>query len=543
MGLAVSRTLPDPAAALARGDWRAAHAQCLARLGQAPEDAIALAGLATIAEAHGNFRQAEGLMARARRAAPDDPAPAVHHARLLSLLSDGDGAAAASEAALALAPEDPGLLDVLGVVLSRAGRHAEAADLFARATAGRPGNGAGWRNLASALRFCGRFAEAEAAYDRAIAIDPDDGEAWLARIGLRRQRREDDPTPALMAAWERRGDQPDHALRIGHALAKTAEDLGDRDAAMRWLAQAKTAKARVVRHDPAATDRLYALAAQTVGEAPDRLLGLAGPSPILVVGAPRTGTTLVDRILSSHPDIVSIGESPSLSLAVKRLAGTRSNRVLDEETLVAARTISPRAIAEAYLAGIAGAAGADRRTVDKMPLNLLYAGLALRALPDARIVRLRRHPIDAVLANWRQLFAPRQGHYDHNWELAHVARWVVAIERVGAHWRAVLPRDRYFEIGYEEIIADQVPATRRLLDRCGLDWDDRCLRFYENAAPVSTASAVQVREPLHARSVGAWRAVATHLAPAIAVLRDAGLIDSDGEPTGIAAYQPTEAAG
>lgn len=529
-----SSPLPDPRPALAAGNWRLAYDQCQARLARVPGDALAMAGLATIAEAHDNLGQAEALLARARDAEPGNAGYAARHARILSMLNRPEAAAAAADAAVAAGPTGGALLDTLGVVLSRVGRHEEAAELFAQATAAQPSHAPGWRNLGNALRFCGRFDAAEAAYTRALEIDPIDAEAWLARVGLRRQRADDDPTPALVQLWEKRGDDPDVALRIGHALAKTAEDLGDRDAAMRWLAEAKVAKAAAVGHDPDATDRLYAAAIATYPR-PDARAGLAGPAPILVVGAPRTGTTLVDRIIGSHGAVASVGESPALSLAVKRLAATRSNRVLDEATLAAARDIDPAAIGQAYLAAIEPQRGDAARTVDKMPLNLLYAGLAHAALPDAPIVRLRRHPLDAVLANWRQLFAPRFGHYDHNWRLDHVARWIVAVERVAAHWHAVLPAERYLEIGYEEIIADQEASTRRLLDFCGLDWDPRCLDFHANAAPVSTASAVQVREPLHARSVGAWRRVESHLAPAIAVLRDAGIIDEEGNPAGIAA--------
>lgn len=527
--------LPDPRDAFARRDWREAHRLCMARLAASPEDGGALAGLASIAEAHGNFAQAEGLLQRCRSSAPDDPGYAVRHARLLSLLSRPDEAAAAADAALAIGVERYAELETLGVVLSRVERHDEAAALFLRAAELRPDHAVAHRNLGNALRFCGRFADAESAYARAIALDPDDSEAWLAKVGLRRQRADDDPTPELQALWMRRGDEPDHILRIGHALAKTAEDLGDRDAAMRSIAAAKQAKAAQVRHDPDRTDRIYeaAIATCTLADLPSS--GLAGPAPILVVGAPRTGTTLVERILSSHSAIMSVGESGALSLAVKRLGGTRSNHVLDEETLRAARAIVPEAIGRAYVGAVGARLPTGVRSVDKMPLNLLYAGIAHRALPDARIVRLRRHPLDAVLANWRQLFAPRAGHYDHVWSLEHIARWIVAVERVAAHWRVVLPPDRYFEIGYEEIVADQERATRRLLDFCGLPFEQACLRFHENAAPVSTASAVQVREPIHARSVGAWRGVERHLVPAIAVLRAAGLIDAAGDPAGIAA--------
>ncbi len=504
--------------ALRERRWRDAHAQGLARLARDPQDAAALSALARIAEAHGNIAQAEALLARATAAAPADVELGARRARLLTLLSRFGEAADLAQAVLAQAPDDGAVLDALGVTLARAGRDVLALDAFAAAVQRRPDDGGGWRNYAGALRAAGRFEAAEAACDRALAADPADARAWLAKVGLRRQTPRADPTPTLRALWEARGPDPDTSLRLGHALAKTAEDLGRRDDAMAWLARAKADKARAVAHDPDSTDRLYAAAAEArLADGPGRV----GPSPLFVVGAPRTGTTLVERILSSHPDIRPVGESPALSLALKRLAGTRTEQVLDAPTLAAAGAVTPHALADAYLREVAGDSGG--RTVDKTPLNLLYARLVLQALPDARVVRLRRQPMDVVLANWRQLFAPRFGHYDHNWSLPHLARWVVAVERLAATWRAELPADRYLEIDYEEVVTDTNTAVARLLAFCDLDPNTRCLAFWENAAPVSTASAVQVRERPHARSVGAWRQVEPWLAPAAGILREAGL--------------------
>jgi len=158
-----------------------------------------------------------------------------------------------------------------------------------------------------------------------------------------------------------------------------------------------------------------------------------------------------------------------------------------------------------------------------MPLNVLYAGLICRALPNARIVCLRRHPMDAGLSNYRQLFATRFPYYDYALDLEHTGRYVSEFERLADHWATALPADRYLNVRYEDLVADQEGATRRLLAHCGLAWDPACLAFHENQAPVATPSAVQVRSPIHAGSVGRWKRYGAGLEPMAAALKAAGI--------------------
>ena len=167
---------------------------------------------------------------------------------------------------------------------------------------------------------------------------------------------------------------------------------------------------------------------------------------------------------------------------------------------------------------------ADRpRLVDKLPFNFFYAGLIHRALPNARIVCLRRGAMDTCLSNYRQLFAQDSPFHDYACDLGDIARYVAAFDRLANHWRQVLPPDRFIELRYEQLVARQEDETRRLLAFCGLDWDPRCLAFQDNAAGVSTASVVQVRQPLFSTSIGRWRRYGPGLAEAEAVLADAGV--------------------
>jgi Tfp pilus assembly protein PilF len=503
---------------LARRDHAAAHALCMSALKDDPGSGRAFFLLGVIAADHGNPGKAAELL---ERAVALDPSSARHHAHLarcLTALNRHDAARAAAERAAALDPVDAHTLDTIGVVFSRTGLHDRATPVFARAVALSPDNAGYQQNFATALQFAGDMAGAEAAFRRAVALDPTLHRAWWA-LGQMTAL-----TPGEVARLEAlfpdgEGADPDVAQHLGHALAKAREDAGDHPGALDWLIRAKAPRKAALARDPARDAALFAAAAVAAGPpapaAPDA-------APIFVVGLPRTGTTLVDRILSSHPDATSVGERTDFALVLKRMAGTPSPLVLDEETLAAAGGLDLAEAGRRYLAAVAPLAAAAR-PIDKMPLNVVYAGLILRALPNARIVCLRRHPMDAALSNYRQLFATRFPYYDYALGLEDTARYVAGFERLADHWTATLPPDRWTELRYEALVADQEGETRRVLAHCGLGWDPACLAFHENAAPVATPSALQVREPIHAGSIGRWRKSGPGLEPMLKVFAAAGI--------------------
>jgi len=228
---------------------------------------------------------------------------------------------------------------------------------------------------------------------------------------------------------------------------------------------------------------------------------------------PRTGTTLVDRILSSHPDVFSAGEMTQFALVIKRMTNTPSNKVLDAETLDASSTLDFAAVGARYLDSTRPRTGHTRRFIDKMPLNFFYAALIHAALPDARIICLRRNPMDTCLSNFRQLFSTRFPYYDYAYDLLDTGRYYERFNALIETWRRVLPAERFIEVDYESIIANQEAETRRLLTFCDLPWNDACLAFHTNAAPVATASSVQVRSPIYTSSVGRWQRYGEKLDP------------------------------
>lgn len=506
--------------AISRRDWTQAESKCLAWIAVAPDDseALFLAGIAATEQR--NFAVAIPRLQRAAALDSSRPARWVQLARALSLAQRTADALAAAERAIQLNPDDALSLDTLGVVFSRTERHEQAASLFERAAHRFPANAGYQFNLASSLKFLGRFDAAEAAYESCIAADAEFWKAHSALSQLRRQCATHNHVERLRGLLTRPGLTADAQLHLHLALAKELEDLDQPRAAFAHTLAGKSAKRATLAYSIAEDEQMFAALHRAFAQ-PLTPQPLAPDAPIFVVGMPRTGTTLVERILGSHLLLRTVGESQMFPRAVKRAAATRSREVLDVETIERAGTSDTTQIGAAYLAATRSTVDA-RRHIDKLPMNFLYAGFIHRALPGARVICMRRHPLDACLSNYRQLFALNFPYYRYAYDLLDTGRYYVLFERLIAHWRRVVP-GTLLEMPYEELVAEPEAQIRRLLDFCGLPWDAACLHFERNAAAVSTASAVQVRSPIYRSSVGRWRALPDELAELRALLVAAGI--------------------
>lgn len=464
-----------------------------------------------IEEKAGRVSRALPLVERALASGPT-PQRLAHYARLLSLARRDEDAGRIARAALALAPEDARSLDTIGCVLARLGDHEGSIAPFQAAVARAPDD-AGYRyNLAAACGFTGRVAEARVQYEALLALEPGHARAHYALAIAARNGPADNHVARLRAVLGGTADPLDR-MRLHYALAKELEDLGEDAGAFAELDAANGARKRAIGYDFATDAALFdAIEAGFAGP------GLAGegpcdPAPIFVVGMPRTGTTLVDRILSSHAQVGSAGELQAMPLAVKEAAGTRSRVIVDAETIRASLGGDARALGDRYMTRAAPHRPADRaRFVDKLPANFLYIGHIVQALPGARIVCLRRDPMDTVWSNFKNLFAPGSAYYFYSNDLMDTARYYARFDRLMAFWRQRFP-GRILELGYEALVADQEGETRRLLAHCGLDWDAATLDFHRNSAAVATPSAAQVRRPMNADGIGRWRAHADAMAP------------------------------
>jgi tetratricopeptide (TPR) repeat protein len=439
-------------------------------------------------------------------------------------LAQRPAALEAASAARDLSPNDPVVLDSVGTLFSLANEQGAALEALDRAVALAPTNPRYRFNRAAIRRFAGDLEGAEADYDFVIARRPVDYEAYLNRAELRIQSAERNHIAELEALIarpiaDRRGE-----VQLRYALAKEYEDIGGYEksfAHLRAGADLQRAHMRYdVAHDVATVDWIieaFPKPASALNEA----RGNPEDSPIFIVGLPRSGSTLFERILSSHSQIAAAGELNDLALALVETAQSQVGRgnLPRRELVRAAAAVDFAALGRDYLRRARSALGVQGRFIDKMPLNYLYCGIIHRALPNARIIHVTRHPMAAGYAMYKTLF--KDG-YPFSYDLSDIGRYYVAYRRLMAHWRDYLG-DALLEISYEDLIADQAGATRRLLEACGLEWQEGCMRFHLNAAATTTASAAQVRRPLYATSVNQWRHFAAQLEPLRRAYAEAGI--------------------
>ncbi|WP_457008700.1 sulfotransferase [Luteimonas sp. A537] len=467
--------------------------------------------------------------------------------------------AACTEAMHALSAEaddQPDLLQELGLRYTLLGLFHEAERCYATALALRPGDPACLYNHATTLLALGRMDEAEAALDRVIEQTPEDGDAWYNRSTLRRQTPERNHVAAIEARLARVPEASAEVVPLNYALAREREDLGEHAASFAALRRGADARRRRLQYrveDDLDTMRLIADTFDA-GFFAQQHAGHDDARPLFVVGLPRSGTTLVERTLASHPAVTSRGESADLAQAVVRLASPASGKA---ELVRRSAGMDFAALGRAYCgtlpqcavpndeapsgAGLNDAAPQDAaphdgrsasghvRMVDKTPGNLLYLGLVAAALPQARIIHLRRNPMDACYAMYKTLFRMA---YPFSYDLDDLGRYWLGYSELMAHWRRVLPADRFIEVDYEDLVADHEGVSRRLVAHAGLDWDSACLAFDRNPEPTLTASAAQVRQPVYRSSVGLWRHHERELAPLRRRLEEAGVMTGDDTISG-----------
>jgi tetratricopeptide (TPR) repeat protein len=502
-------------AALKRGDNDGARRLCRELIAQRPDhaDSHFLLGMAEANQGHLPTALVSVQNAARLRSSPEYLAQL---ARLLVIARRDADALTAAGQALALQPADALTLDTIGGVYSRLGAHKAALPCFAEAVAKNPHHAQMRFNYAASLNFTGQFVAAEEQYEAAIALQPRFVKAHSSLSSVRTQTPERNHIDRLEALLTNTTDSID-SLHLHYALAKEHEDLKRREAVFYHLDTANRRRKAELGYD-IAFDRAIFDGLKQHFLADDYYTGAGamldpGLAPIFVLGMPRTGTTLVDRILSSHPEVESAGELQVMQVGLKRLARTTGRFALDPETIAAARRLDPAQLGQLYMDNAAPYRKSARRFIDKLPLNFLYIGYIARALPQAKIICLRRHPLDTVWSNYRHLFATHFSYYSYSYDLLDTAAYYVMFDELMRFWQQLFP-GRVLEVQYETLVEDQEAQTRRLLEHCGLPWDPRCLSFHDNDAAVATPSATQVRQPMYRSALGRWRHYAQYLEPA-----------------------------
>jgi tetratricopeptide (TPR) repeat protein len=425
-------------------------------------------------------------------------------------------------------PDDRGLtapaqLSQLAFLCNQAAMHEESAALYSRLTSLEPNDGGHWYNLATIQRFLGLSELAESSLENAIALNPKDYEAYELRADLRTQTAESNHVDQLETMLAKGIGLPAGEVRICYTLAKELEDLGEHERAFGFLMRGAALRRRHIQYRlQDDLDTMQALE-ETFGPAffAQNIHGQRNSAPIFVIGLPRTGTTLLERILGSHSQVTAVGELHQFAEQLTTQLGTEKVRQSATRVELVRRSaeLDFEQLGRSYLASVQPLTGRTKRFVDKMPLNFLYAGLIHAALPEATIIHVRRHPMDTCYAIYKRLF----GHaYPWSYDLREIAAYYTAYRKLMAHWNNVLPGVIH-EVHYEQLVNETEQVTRRLLGQCGLAWEDNCSQFHQQAQASTTASASQVRQPVYDSSVGLWRRYEKQLKPLAEILHENGI--------------------
>lgn len=507
-----------------RQDWDVALSLAQQALAINPDDIRAHEAAGFAALQRGRARTALLHLQHLAFATPDDAWLHMHQARALVMLQRMDEAMVHVHRARSLLPDDPMIADLGGVLLVQCGAHAEALAAFERAV---ELNGAhpGFRfNLATTLASAGKTAKAASHFEHCIALDPMHWRAHHALSQLQRQTPRSNHITRLQALLPRLQGHVSATLQINTALAKELHDLGEYGKAFKALEAGKRQPAALRRHTEADDDALFEalsrVRAARYSSATSR--GYDSAEPIFIIGMPRSGTTLLERILGTHAEVTAAGELQNFATALKDGMGGESFHLFKPEHYAAIDDADWQLIGKRYIDSTRPLTGGTPRFTDKLPHNFLYAGMIANALPQARIILVRRNPLDTCLGNYRLAFAPESPYFDYSHDLLRVGRYYLQFDRLMKHWTQAFP-GRIHEVDYEAIVSNPATTLKGVFDYCGLAWNEDVIQFHLNPTPVTTASAAQVREPLHTSSMQLWKHYRHELTPLRALLESNGI--------------------
>jgi tetratricopeptide (TPR) repeat protein len=506
--------LVKAAACLRKKELPEAERLTRAILKQDPGDPTAIRMLAAIGMELGRFDDAINLLERCLELAPEFHLARQNYAVALSRRQRFDEALAEVDKLFVAEPNNPSYLLLRGTFLVQKGDHAPALELYERFLAQYPQQSGAQMNYGHTLKTVGRLDEAIRAYHKAIELRPQTGEAYWSLANLKTVRFEDADINDMQRQIDEDGGDPDDQSHLLFALGKAMEDRGDFDAAFDYYARGNALRGRRHRHHARinvfdTARQIKTLDAKFFEER--RGWGCPAPDPIFIVGLPRAGSTLLEQILASHSQVEGTSELPDI-IAISRRLGrkSRSNPASDYPEIL--RTLDADAVRElgaGYLASTRVQRHGKPFFIDKMPNNFKHIGLIHLILPEAKIIDARRHPMAGCFSCFKQLFAHGQ---TFTYSLRDLGYYYRDYVRLMDHWDSVLP-GRVLKVQYEDMVADTENQIRRLLDYCGLPFEDECLRFYETERAIRTPSSEQVRQPVYTEGLEQWRNFEPHLGP------------------------------
>jgi Flp pilus assembly protein TadD len=483
-------------------------------LALAPSYAPIYFELGNAQSALGKFQDAVESYERALTINPNASEVLANLAHALVQLGQYDEAAEGLRRSLLLIPNDPQSLTLMAQLAYRRGKLDEALDHIQRTLALKPDQSDAYNIWGCVLMVQGRLPEARQAYEKAVALDPAATGCYVDLAESKTFTPGDEHLVAMEAlAGQSNGLSNLDRFQLDFALGKAYADIKDYRRSFQHFLAANAGKRAITAYDEKAEFDLFERIEQVFSrELIASKLGNGVPSrrPIFIVGMPRSGTTLIEQVLASHPAVFSAGELETLNQIVKVIGGLQRYPMFIPQLSGAALG----KIGVEYLKYLETLPQAERIT-DKMPSNFYFVGLIHLALPEAVIIHSMRDPVDTCVSCFTKLFMTGQ---HHTYDLSELGRYYRRYRHLMEHWRRVLPPGRILDVCYEDLISNFEEQARRLVAHCGLPWDERCLAFYETSRPVNTTSAAQVRQPVYSAAVGRWHVYKEYLGPLLTEL-------------------------
>ncbi len=489
----------------AAGRLEDAERLCRRVLQQEPGQVDALRMLGLIAAAAGDLDEAENLLRQALAEAPDHVPALFELGRVLRELERPEEAIDVYRALIALQPDNPRAHYRLAGVLAPAALNEQSAAAYRRCLELDPQHAGAWLGLGHMLKTLGRQQEGIDAYRRCLELEPEFGEAWFSIANLKTYRFADHEIEEMQRRLHSETVREPSRVNLLFALAKACEDRDDYAGAWRYYAEGNARQRQLVSYDPVVTETINdelveyftpAFFRERVG------CGNPDPSPIFILGMPRSGSTLVEQIIASHSRVEGTSELPYLgrltrSLNRNRADGMRYPQVLDELEPRHFHRLGQNYLDLARMHRVEGTA----RFIDKMPNNFPLVGFIHAILPGAKIIDARRHPLDACTGNLRQLYARGQ---TFSYDQTDIGEYYLQYQRMMDHWDQVLP-GKVLHVQYEDVVTDLEAQVRRILTFLELPFEDSCVNFHDTERAVRTASSEQVRQPIYTSGIGYWR--------------------------------------
>jgi predicted Zn-dependent protease len=505
--------LQRAAAALVENQIPQAEALLRAHLLERPTEVAAIRMLAEVAARLERFPEAEALLARCLELAPTFSAARRNYALVLHRQHQDVRALEQVDRLLAKDPSDPSFRNLKAAILGGLGRYQESIDLYAGILAQYPSNDTVWMNYGHALKTAGRPEEGIAAYRRCLQLTAGSGAAYWSLANLKTFRFNAGEIESMRVQLTRDELSVDDRVQLNFALGKALEDAAEyADSFRHYEAGNRLRRAHLGYSSDRTSARLERSRAILTLEffAARRDYGCGAPDPIFIIGMPRAGSTLLEQILASHsavegtmelPDIISLGRS----LAAESAARTPYPALLGDLTAAQCQALGERYLRQTQVQRKDG----KPFFIDKMPNNFAYLGLIHLILPNAKVIDVRRHPLACCFSVYKQYFARGQ---QYAYDLDDLGRYYRDYVALMSHFDNVLP-ERVHRVIYEQLIGNTEVEVRRLLQYCGLPYEEGCLRFYENPRAVRTASSEQVRQPIYTEALEHWRHFEPWLGP------------------------------